>query len=340
MNDTGRGDRRVRVEDVAREAGVSPITVSRVLRTPELVKPETRQRVLEAVAHTGYVVDSIASSLRSGRSQIITMFVANLRNPHFASAVQGAVEAFSGSRFRLMFAQTGYSDQLTPENLTALLPFRPAGMMFTGTIRSDATRAALRGLGVPVVEMWGDRADPVDMSVGTSGFAGGRLMGRHFAEQGFRRIAYCGYMRERGTARLDGFRAGLEESGAELALVHARQGNRDFVDGMAAFQEIMDAMPDCDAVFFATDLLAVGAIIAARRRGVDIPGQVALAGYGDLEFAAEVDPPITSVHVSDYEIGRLAGKMLLERLEGRGPAGAVVELPVHLVARLSTARKR
>lgn len=343
MDDTtGRGgaDRRVRVEDVAREAGVSPITVSRVLRTPELVKPETRERVLEAVARTGYVVNSIASSLRSGRSQIITMFVADLRNPHFASAVQGALEAFEGSSFRLMFAQTGYSDQLSPQAVETLLPFRPAGVMFTGMIRNEATREALKALKVPIVEMWGDRPDPIDMRVGTSGYAGGRLMGRHFAERGFRRVAYCGYTHELRNARLEGFRAGLAEFGIEPALVHTKDGKRDFADGMAALNEILDMAPGCDAIFFATDLLAVGAIVAARRRGVDIPSQLALAGYGDLEFAAEVDPTITSIHVSDYEIGRLAGEMMLRRLGGGETGAPVVELPVRLEVRLSTSASR
>jgi LacI family gluconate utilization system Gnt-I transcriptional repressor len=343
LGDTNQGrgaGQRVRVEDVAREAGVSPITVSRTLRTPELVKPETRQRVTDAVRATGYVVDSIASSLRSGRSNVITLFVADLRNPHFASALQGAFEAFRGSRYQLMFAQTGYSDQLSPEAVASLLPFRPAGVMVTGTVGSEATRAALRALEVPIVEMWGDRPDPVDMHVGTSGFAGGRLMGRHFAEQGFRRIAYCGYGRERGNARLAGFEAGLAEFGLQPALVHAKDGTRDFAEGMAALDEILDLLPDCDAVFFGTDLMAVGAIVAARRRGLDIPEQLALAGYGDLDFAGEVDPAITTIHASDYEIGRLAGQMMLGRLErNEAPGPAVIDLPVRLEARLSTARR-
>jgi LacI family gluconate utilization system Gnt-I transcriptional repressor len=119
LKDTSRANgagRTVRVEDVAREAGVSPITVSRALSAPHKVKSDTRQRVMEAVARTGYVVNTIASTLRSGRSPIVTVFVASLENPHFASAVQGALDAFEGSRFHLMFAQTGYSVPLGPRS--------------------------------------------------------------------------------------------------------------------------------------------------------------------------------------------------------------------------------
>jgi LacI family gluconate utilization system Gnt-I transcriptional repressor len=331
-------DRAVRVEDVAREAGVSPITVSRALRTPDLVKPETRQRVADAVAKTGYVVNSIASSLRSGRSSIVTVFVANLKNPHYANAMQGALDAFEGSRFRLMFAQTGYSDELEPGVVETLLPFRPAGLMFTGIVRREETRAALRALNVPVVEMWGGAAEPVDMLVSSSGFAGGQMMGRHFVEQRFRRIAFAGYAREKDGQRLKGFTAGLAEAGLKPAVIIPRDGAQSFADGMTAFDEIVARLPDCDAICFGTDLLAVGALLAARRHGIDIPGQIAVAGYGDLDFAAKVSPSITTVHISDYEVGKLAGGMILSRLGGDSSVQRVIQVPVELKVRESTAR--
>jgi LacI family gluconate utilization system Gnt-I transcriptional repressor len=329
----------VRVEDVAREAGVSPITVSRALRTPDLVRPETRERIAAAVERTGYVVNPIASTLRSGRSMIVSVFVSNLRNPHFANAMQGAIDAFEGSRYHLMFAQTGYSETLRAEVVESVLPFRPAAVMFTGVVRSDETRAAVKRLGVPVVEMWGDRPDPIDMLVGASGFDGGRLMGRHFGEQGFRHIAYSGHATERGRERLDGFEAGLAEYGARCELVLPKEGSRSFADGIAALEEILERLPDCDAVFFGTDVLAAGAILAARRRGLSVPGRIALAGYGNLDFAAHLDPPITSIHVSDYQLGQLAGGMLLDRLKGRPVDEPVIQVPAQLEIRASSRRR-
>ena len=135
---TRGGDRTVRVEDVAREAGVSPITVSRALRTPELVKAETRQRVAEAVAKTGYVVNSIASSLRSGQSAFVSVFVASLEDPHYAAAVSGMIAIFEGSRFRLTFSQAGYAEDLSAGQIRAMLPFRPAAIVFAGIVRDEA----------------------------------------------------------------------------------------------------------------------------------------------------------------------------------------------------------
>jgi len=97
-------------------------------------------------------------------------------------------------------------------------------------------------------------------------------------------------------------------------------------------------LPDCDAICFGTDLLAVGALLAARRHGIDIPGQIAVAGYGDLDFAAKVYPSITTVRISDYEVGKLAGGMILSRLGGDSSVQRVIQVPVELKVRESTAR--
>jgi LacI family gluconate utilization system Gnt-I transcriptional repressor len=270
---------------------------------------------------------------------IVTVFVASLENPHFAAAMQGALDAFDGSRYHLMFAQTGHSEQLSPDVIETMLPFRPAAVMFTGVIRREDTREALRRLGVPVVEMWGDDHEPIDMLVGESGYAGGRLMGLHFGEQGFRRIAFAGYVGERGNARLEGFRDGLRSLGRDVDLVVPSEGTSTFSGGVAAFEQIMTRLPECDAAFMGSDLLAAGAVVAARRIGVEIPGRTAVAGYGDLDFSAQILPALTTIHVGDYDIGRRAGEMLRARLEGVAVESRKVHMPLELVVRTSTMQR-
>ncbi len=326
------------MEDVARVAGVSPITVSRALSYPEKVREETRKRVADAVAETGYVVNSFASSLRSGRSSVVTVFVASLQNPHFAASMQGIIDAFEGSRFHLMFSQTGYTEALEVGIVNSVLPFRPAGAVFTGVVRSDDTRKALQALGIPVMEMWGDRSDPIDMLVGFSNTEGGRLMGEHFGQQGFRHIAYSGHTMERGAERIAGFRAGLARHNRELEFILPMEGTRGIGDGMDAIDQILDHLPQCDAVFFGTDVLAVGAFLGARKRNVQVPRQVAIAGFGDLDFAAHVEPALTSIQVSSYAMGLDAGRMLLQRLNGQTVANPIQMKPVTLAARASTQR--
>lgn len=330
---TGLG--QVRLEDVAREAGVSPITVSRALSTPHKVRRETRERVAEAVAQTGYVVNSIASTLRSGRSNIVTVFVASLQNPHFAAEVQGIIDAFQGSRYKLMFAQTGWAGELTAEIIEQLLPFRPAGMVLAGVGGDRATRKALINLDIPIVEM-GEPANTVDMLVQISSFEAGRLMGEHFCQRGFTRIAFCGHTIGHGATRLEGFKSALAKFGLVPSLILSIEGTQSVPDGVASVAEIFARLPDCDAIFYGSDLLALGALIEARRRGVEVPGQLAIAGYGDLDFAEHLDPPLTTIRISDHEIGRTAGDMLLKRLENIAFDQPVVRLPVTLAVRHSS----
>lgn len=324
----------VRVEDVAREAGVSPITVSRTLSNPEKVREETRKRVEAAVAKTGYVLNRFASSLRSGRSTIISAFVSNLSNPHFATAIQGCADALEGSRYHLLMAQTGYSDHMQTSMLHEVLPFRPAAILFTGLVSSEALREQLANMDIPVVEMWDYRPDPVDMLVGFSNAEGGRLLGAHFAERGYETIAFVGRTEDRGQQRLSGFIQGL---GRAPDLVLPIEGGSNINDGMAALTRILEELPDCDAILFGSDILAVGALLQARKLKIDIPGQLAIAGYGDLEFSRHVTPAITTVHVSGYEMGYAAGEMLLKRLNGEAITDRVMVTPIHLEVRETTA---
>lgn len=342
MNDRqgeGRAPRPVRVEDVAREAGVSPITVSRALSTPAKVKPETRQRVIEAVEKTGYVVNSIASSLRSGRSTTVTVFVASLLNPHFAAAMQGALDAFEGSRYRLMFSQIGYIDGLKADITETIRPFSPAAVMFTGIpIRPDG-RAALRKLGVPVMELWTAEEDPIDMVAGASVEGGAALMGEHLVRQGYKHIAYAGQTHVPGGVGLKGFRKGVEAAGGKLGFTLAVDGTGTLSAGIAALGQILEHYPQCDAIYFGSDLLAVGAQIAARERGIELPERLAMGGYGDLEFARHLIPALTTVEVSDYETGRLAGAALRARLQGDTSGVRIIQVPMRLIVRDSTPRK-
>ena len=335
----GGADKSVRVEDVAREAGVSPITVSRALSTPQKVRPETRQRVMEAVSRTGYVVNSIASSLRSGRSSIVTVFVASLLNPHFAAAMQGALDAFEGSRFRLMFTQSGYVDEIEAEIVEVIRPFGPAAVMFAGTPLRAAARDALRRVGVPIMEMWSGADDPIDMVAGASIEAGAYLMGEHFVRRGYRHIVYAGQTKVPGGIGLAGFRRGVEETGGKLGFTLAIEGTGTLSAGIDALDRIRKEYPECDAIYFGSDLLAVGAQIAARQRGLQLPRDLAMSGYGDLEFARHLTPALTTVQVSDYETGRLAGLALRKRLETGERSGPIIQVPMHLIVRDSTPAK-
>ncbi len=332
----GDGKKPVRVEDVAREAGVSPITVSRALSSPQKLRPDTLQRVMAAVERTGYVVNPIASSLRSGRSNTVAVFVASLLNPHYAAAMQGALDAFEGSRFRMMFTQIGYTDGLKPEIVETIRPFSPAAVMFAGIAMRPETRQVLGKIAVPIMELWSGADDPLDMVAGASIETGAALMGQHFVQQGYKRIAYAGQTKIPGGVGLAGFRRGVEQAGGKLGFILPIEGTGNLSAGIAALGDVLKDYPECDAIYFGSDLLAVGAQIAAREGGMKLPERLAMGGYGDLEFAKHLTPSLTTVEVSDYHTGRLAGAALRNRLEGGPDGGRIIQVPMRLIVRDST----
>lgn len=333
------GARAVRVEDVAREVGVSPITVSRALSAPQKLAPATLERVMAAVKKTGYVVNPIASSLRSGRSPTVAVFVASLLNPHFAAAMQGALDAFEGSRYRLMFTQIGYTDGLTAEIVETIRPFSPAAVMFTGIPIRPEAREVLGRMGVPIMELWSGADDPIDMIAGASIEAGAAMMGRHLVEQGYRNIVYAGQTKIPGGIGLAGFTRGIREAGGKLGFTLPIEGTGNLSAGIAALGRVLKEYPAVDAIYFGSDLLAVGAQIAARESGIELPKRLAMGGYGDLEFAKHLTPALTTVEVSDYQTGRLAGVALRDRLEGGTNWGPVIQVPMRLIVRDSTPAK-
>ncbi len=303
------------------------------------MKPETRERVMAAVAKTGYVVNSIASSLRSGRSSTVTVFVASLLNPHYAAAMQGALDAFEGSRYRLMFTQIGYIDGLGADIAETVRQYSPAAVMFTGIPMHKEAREALRRTRLPVMELWSGADDRIDMVAGASIESGAGLMGEHLVHRGYRHIAYAGQTRVPGGIGLAGFRRGLERAGGRLGFTLGIEGTGTLSAGIAALAQIRRDYPECDAVYFGSDLLAVGAQIGAREMGIALPGDLAMGGYGDLEFARHLTPALTTVQVSDYETGRLAGAAVRARLEGQDSAGPIIQVPMQLIVRDSTPAK-
>ena len=331
-------NRPVRVEDVARVAGVSPITVSRALSYPEKVKEETRKKVADAVAQTGYVVNSFASSLRSGRSPIVAVFSSNVRNPHFANVLLGCTEVLENKGYQLLTARVGESAEEQRRVIASMTPFRPAAMLFTDLLKPELDRSMISAQGIPVVEMWDQRTDPVDMLVTMSEEEAGRIMGRHFAERGFSRIAYAGQLFERGRRRSEGFRAALREAGRDCELILSVPQGWEPDAGAAALDEVLVRLPGCDAILFGSDMLAGGALSAARRRGIKVPADIAIAGFGDISLAAHLDPPLTSLCLSSLEMGRRAGEMLLRRLGGHQVDERIVTYPAVLRVRESTAQ--
>lgn len=322
-----------RIEVVAARAGVAPITVSRVLRHPEKVNLETRRRVLEAIEATGYASNPHARALRSGRSNIVVAFVSNILSQQFGLAVRAFAATLGPDGYEVMVGQTSYSYAKEVAMIRSLRGIRPAAVMFTGVIELEENRRALRELDIPVVETWAFPRDPIDMLVGFSNADAGAMAARRLAAAGHRRVAFVGRTSGRGVLRRDGFRRAAAEAGLEIVREIFLREVSGLADGRAAHRTLAADRGGAEAVFCANDLLAAGFLAEARADGAAIPRDLAVLGFGDNDVAAEGVPGLTTITFDAEEIGRVSGRLILDRLSGTAPGPAHHTVALRMIER-------
>ncbi len=327
--------------EVAARAGVSPMTVSRVLKAPDRVRAATRERVERAIAELGYVPDAAAGALASRQSRLVAALVSTLAGSIFASTIAGLGAALREAGHELLLGTTEYSSASEEALLRAVLGRRPDGLVLSAGQHTPAARRLLeratRGLGVPVVEIWQLPEWPVDMAVGFSNFAAGRAMTAFLADLGYRRIAFLGVLGPddfRGRRRYAGYLEVLKARGLGAPRTFGSGGaSASVAEGAAGLAALLERWPDCDAVFCGSDPIAFGAITEAARRGLAVPGDLAVAGFGDFDYAGDAGLALTTVRIPGERIGRETARLLLERKAGKLAGPVVVDLGFELVRR-------
>jgi LacI family gluconate utilization system Gnt-I transcriptional repressor len=310
------------MRDVAGAAGVSLITVSRAMREPHLVDPETRAQVERAMAEIGYLPHMSARGLVSQRRGIVAAVVPSVGNPVYAATIRGLSDGLRASGMQLLIGNTDSQPEREDQVIGALLAQRPDGIMLTGTTHPPRARRILETCGIPIVETWSLTRARLDMAVGFDNREAHAAMARHLLGRGYRRFAYvCGPLdqQERWRQRLAGFRAALAEAGLSLpdAMVFARPAS--MTAGFQVMADLAAARIPVDAVACAGDIYALGALLACQRGGLSVPGDVAIAGFGDFEMGSLTTPALTTIRIPTERIGACAAQLILERLE-RGAA--------------------
>ena len=330
-----RGSGAVTLHDVARLAGVAPMTASRALNTPGRVSPAVLERVQEAVRSTGYVRNHAAGALASTRSRLVAAVVPTLAGPVFLQTVQALTAALADCGYQLLLGQSGYADSREDALLDAIIGRRPDGIVLTGIVHSPASRKRLLSAGIPVVETWDLAPDPLDLLVGFSHEDVGRAVAAFLHAKGRRRLAVIAADDARAQRRREAFCGAARELGLAVPRVIAVPAPATLRSGRAALGELLQQPDGVDAVFCSSDLLALGVLTEARARGLGVPAQLAVVGFGDHEFAADLEPALTTVHIDGAAIGRQAAQFIVDRAEGREIAKRVVDIGFSIVDRAS-----
>ena len=325
----------VTMHDVARLAGVSVITVSRALSDPARVSPQTLKRVEDAVAQTSYVPNLMAGGLRSSRSRLVVALVPTLAGQLFTSAVQSLTRSLESHGYQLILGQIGYADSREDKLLDAIVGRRPDGIVLTGILHSAEWRRRLIASGIPVVETWDYTPTPIDMLVGFSHERVGREVCEYLAKRGRRRLAVMGADDARAHQRQESFVRTAVRLGLSPPQVEVVPAPATHAAGRQALAAALAKRRAFDGVFCSSDMLAMGVMTEARVRGIDVPGKLSVVGFGDLDFAATLDPALTTVHIDGTRLGELAAQYIVDRAEGKDIAEPVVDIGFRIVARAS-----
>jgi LacI family gluconate utilization system Gnt-I transcriptional repressor len=328
-----RGAGGLTLSDVARIAGVSPITVSRALNTPDQVSPETLARVREAVARTGYVPNRVAGGLASSRSRLVATIVPTIASPMFLETVQALTDALANEGYQVMLGESGYDGTREDALLDAIIGRRPDGVILTGVMHSTEGRRRLAAAGIPVVETWDLTPTPIDMLVGFSHEKVGAASAQYLADRGVRRLAMISGDDHRAGLRRDGFSEAAVRLGLGKVAVRLVHAPTVIGDGRRALAAILERLADIDALYCSSDFLALGALIEAKARAIAVPGRLRILGFGDLDFARDTDPPLSTVRIDGTAIGRQAARFILDRLTGAPEGPRVVDQGFTLIAR-------
>lgn len=322
------------MSDVAQAAGVDVSTVSRALneRTAGMLRPETVERVLVAAEELGYRPNALARGLRTQRSHTIGMIIPDLTNPFFPPIVRGLEDVLGGSGYTLILANTDNDPRREELGLSSLVGRQVDGLLLATSHIDRRGLDAARVGDLPVVLVNRRGSDESIPAAVPDDHAGVALVVDHLAELGHARIAHVAGPQDTSTGhdRAEAFQLHAEQRGLFDARLVVQADVYGVEHGYDACRELLERGHPITAIFAANDLLAIGCLRALRERGTSVPGDVSLVGFNDMPLVDLIEPPLTTIRVPQYELGREAGRMLLDLVEhrparDRGP-------PVHTLA--------
>lgn len=321
------------LHDVARSAGVSLMTASRAISQPERLAKGTLEKVLQAVEATGYIPNRLAGGLKSQRSHTVAALVPVISVPQFLPTIQTLTEELDRAGYQLILGQTGYDHVRETALLDTMVSRRVDGIVVAGLLQHSPAAQRLTRLGIPVVETWDMTDRPLDAVVGFSHVKVGSAVAGYFLGKGWQRVGLATADDQRASLRREGFVSTLGHE-VPTALVKPPTG---VPHGRRALGELLQQDPQIRAVFCSSDGLAEGVLTAARARGLRVPEDLAVLGFGGAEFAEYLSPSLSTVHIDGAAIGLHAAHLVIARCRGEAVQQRSIDVGFRIVERASTA---
>ncbi|MBO1073325.1 LacI family DNA-binding transcriptional regulator [Roseomonas marmotae] len=314
------------------------MTVSRTMRGSESVTPETRRRVQDAARSIGYVPDRAAGALKAGTGNLVGAIMPNIHNILFAEMLQGLGDGLNSHALALSVGISRRSRAEERRLVGEFLAMRPCGIVLHDTQHLPETRARLQDAGIPIVELGDLPRNPIDMAVSFSNRAAARAVTTHLIGRGYRRIAFVSIPFRSSTSsrlRMAGYRDALRAAGLPFDEDRVIETPGGYPEAEVALDSLWRITPRPDAIFGASDVLAVGMLLAAQRRGISVPRQLAVAGFDDHAVAGAISPRLTSLSIPRYRMGATAADAIVARIRGQSMP-AISDLGFELIEGEST----
>lgn len=336
-----RSDRST-IREIAREAGVSIATVSRVLNEPNRVSEHTRVAVQEVVERRHYVMHGAAMSLSSDRTSTIGLIIPTITNSIYASSTQAIQQVAQRHGYTVLLGVSEFDPGEEAKLIRRLIERRVDGIIVTGGRRPEDLYRLIEQNGVPYIVTWKLIDGPSRPCVSFDNYRAGRLAMEHLIGLGHQRIGLiCGRtdLNDRAAERRRSYEDVLREQGIVLDPDLVYERDFEFIEGKTAMQRMLEEYDRPTAVFCANDIQAIGALTACREQGIEVPQEISIIGFDDLPVAQHTSPKLTTVHVPAKHMGQLAATKLIGWIK-TGERPGIDELPVEIVVRESTAKPR
>ncbi len=318
------GMRKPTLEEVATEAGVSKMTASRALRGVADVSSETRDRVIEAATRMNYVGNRLALSLSSQRTNLVAVVVPSMSNIVFPEILAGISAGLDGSGMQAVFGISDYDMAKERDIIRDMLSWQPCAIIVTGLDQPEETVDLLRHANIPVIQLMDLDGAPIDFNVGLSHGAAGEDMAEALIAAGRWRFGYVGSALEKD------LRAGKRKAGFERIL---RTHGLDFIEqriddafssialGKRLTMAMLAAAPDIDCIYYSNDDMASGGLFACMQLGIEVPGQVLIAGFNGLDLVGSLPAPIATSRSPRRAMGEMAAQLVRHAVAGEGDIG-------------------
>ncbi len=319
---------------IAEAAGVSKMTVSRVLRDADGFSEATREKVMREVERSGYLPNRIAAVFgAAGSSTLVGVCVPRVSSHFFGLTLESIDQTFQRLGYQTIIGS--HNQQMEDEELwlKSILAWRPAGVLLSSKHHNKRTLKLLKDSDIPVVEFWNLNTSPLDMSVGFNEFDSGSEMARYAIMKGYKRAAILGVSQDWDSDRLDRFK-GFTQSfvGGGGKIVHQEKLNDTpgFYPGFYGTENLLNSKQNIDMIYYQDDTMALGGLSWCQRKGISVPGDIGIAGWGNHEAASILTERLTTTAVPMRKIGKLSAELLARRLN-QEPTNPVTAMPTQLI---------